>query len=151
MSNSPIRKTIAPNMVLSQNQQHVAPEYPLQVVRGEAPSRIVRAEAPLRIIPESHNMPEVRNMQDPRPQHIMYDVSAYEYESPSEPEPITLFIIALVAFLFIGWIFQICWNYTVPDLFNIRQINYYQSLIILIMANIIFGSGAQCVSYARHI
>ena len=53
-----------------------------------------------------------------------------------------LFTVALVVvvYLFVSAaILEWLWNITVPDIFNIGRIEYWQSFRLLIMASILFG------------
>lgn len=50
-----------------------------------------------------------------------------------------------IPFLFIGmaalvgWILMLLWNWLMPDLFGIAEINYWQALGLLLLSKIIFG------------
>lgn len=53
-----------------------------------------------------------------------------------------LFTVALVVvvYLFVSAaILEWLWNITVPDIFNVGRIEYWQSFRLLIMASILFG------------
>lgn len=50
---------------------------------------------------------------------------------------ITFFITLLLVFLLSGFIVQHAWNYSLPALFDIREIDYWQSIAIVILAKIL--------------
>ena len=39
-------------------------------------------------------------------------------------------------------IFQILWNITVPEIFGLRAISYWQAFRLLLMTGMIFGAGS---------
>jgi hypothetical protein len=45
----------------------------------------------------------------------------------------------LFALLF-GWVFQMLWNWLMPELFGFKVITYLQAFAIVILAKILFGS-----------
>ena len=54
-----------------------------------------------------------------------------------------LTIAAMIGLPFIATtLFQWLWNNTMPELFALPQINYWQGLRLIVMAVILFGSGA---------
>ncbi len=56
--------------------------------------------------------------------------------------PIKLFVIIFVAvgfFFLVTWIFQWLWNITMPQVFNLKEITYWQAFRLLIIAGLIFG------------
>jgi len=50
-------------------------------------------------------------------------------------------------FIIVGLIFGITallqwlWNITMPDVFNLKKISYWQAFRLLVIANILFGAG----------
>ncbi|MBB6218009.1 succinate dehydrogenase hydrophobic anchor subunit [Anaerosolibacter carboniphilus] len=53
---------------------------------------------------------------------------------------LALIIIPLVIFL-ITWLFQWLWNITVPGIFGLREITFWEAFRLIIMAGILFGGG----------
>mgnify|MGYP001060447094 CR=1 FL=1 len=55
--------------------------------------------------------------------------------------------VILLAFLFIGLLFaltallQWLWNITMPEVFNLKTIDYWQAFRLLLIAGILFGAG----------
>ena len=47
----------------------------------------------------------------------------------------------LVVFFIVPLIFQLLWNYTVPEIFGLREIRFWQSFRLLLMAGMLFGAG----------
>lgn len=41
--------------------------------------------------------------------------------------------------LIISKILQICWNYTLPELFGLHEITFLQALALLVLFNILFS------------
>jgi len=55
---------------------------------------------------------------------------------------IVFFIILGIAIAFIvGYIVMLLWNWLMPQLFGLPQVDYWQALGVLILAKIIFGFG----------
>jgi len=50
-----------------------------------------------------------------------------------------LFGLAIVAVFVVPLIFQFLWNITVPEIFGLVRITYWQSFRLLLMAGMIFG------------
>ncbi len=52
-------------------------------------------------------------------------------------------IIGVIGLFFaIVYLFQWLWNITMPDVFGLKIISYWQALRLLIIAGILFGGGA---------
>ena len=52
-----------------------------------------------------------------------------------------LMILGGIAFvLFFGWIVMLLWNAILPDLVNVRQMNIWQAMGLLVLCKILFGS-----------
>lgn len=49
------------------------------------------------------------------------------------------FVAGAVAFLVVGLIVQVLWNTTVPDLFGLRAIGYWEAVRLLLLATLLFG------------
>ncbi len=49
------------------------------------------------------------------------------------------FVAGAVAFLVIGLIVQVLWNTTVPDIFGLRAIDYWEAVRLLLLTSILFG------------
>ena len=47
----------------------------------------------------------------------------------------------VVAIFVVPLIFQLLWNITVPEVFGLRMIRYWQAFRLLLMACMIFGAG----------
>ncbi len=47
----------------------------------------------------------------------------------------------VVAVFVVPLIFQLLWNITVPEVFGLRMIRYWQAFRLLLMASMIFGAG----------
>ncbi len=52
-----------------------------------------------------------------------------------------LFALAITMVFFVPMFFQFLWNITVPELFGLRAITYWQAFRLLLMAGMIFGAG----------
>jgi hypothetical protein len=51
-----------------------------------------------------------------------------------------LLVFVVVGFLFlIAWLLQWLWNITMPQVFNLKEITYWQAFRLLIIAAILFG------------
>lgn len=51
-----------------------------------------------------------------------------------------LLVFVVVGFLFlIAWLLQWLWNITMPQVFNLKEITYWQGFRLLIIAAILFG------------
>ena len=59
-------------------------------------------------------------------------------------------ICVILIFLFLGWLVQVTWNYTLPDLFGIKTIQYGQALALMVLLNVLLGSiGSNCAAAMR--
>ena len=59
-------------------------------------------------------------------------------------EPLMIGILALTAFAAIPlliWFFQWLWNITMPDVFNVATITFWQAFRLLLIAAFLFGTG----------
>jgi hypothetical protein len=45
----------------------------------------------------------------------------------------------LALFLLVTALFQWLWNITMPDVFNLKKINYWQAFRLLLIAALLFG------------
>ena len=53
---------------------------------------------------------------------------------------------SILGVLLTVWFLQLAWNYSLPDLFGIKNIQYGQSFALLVLANILFsGIGGHCI------
>lgn len=59
---------------------------------------------------------------------------------------IGLVIIALVT-LFFRWI----WNMTMPDVFGIKSLTFWQAFRILLLASILFGGGTRVIERGHEV
>lgn len=56
--------------------------------------------------------------------------------------PLRLFVLIIAGvaiFLLIAALFQWLWNITMPDVFNLKKINYWQAFRLLLIAALLFG------------
>ena len=53
---------------------------------------------------------------------------------------INCFLLGVCMFFFMAWIFRWLWNITIPQIFNLKEITYWQAFRLLLIAGIIFGS-----------
>jgi len=53
-------------------------------------------------------------------------------------------VVILLVFLFVVYVFQICWNITMPSIFGITSISLIQSLALIVGATILFGGLRGC-------
>jgi len=60
--------------------------------------------------------------------------------------PILIPVAILVFFILVG-VFQIFWNTTMPQVFNLNRIRYWQAFRLLIIAGFLFGS-SHCPSFS---
>lgn len=49
-------------------------------------------------------------------------------------------LIVLVFALFTGWIVMLCWNATMPMLFGLSTITYWQGYCLVVLGNVLFKS-----------
>ncbi|MDN5361518.1 MAG: hypothetical protein PWP70_565 [Moorella sp. (in: firmicutes)] len=61
----------------------------------------------------------------------------FAFQSPMEILPV-LPLILLIVFALIG-LFQWLWNITMPEVFNLKKITFWQALRLLLIAGILFG------------
>lgn len=58
-----------------------------------------------------------------------------------------ILVASLLGVFLTVWFLQLSWNYSLPDLFGIKTIQYGQSFALLVLVNILFGSiGKQCIN-----
>ena len=51
------------------------------------------------------------------------------------------FLIVLIVSILVGvFIVQLIWNQVMPDVFGLKQIDFWQTLGLLILANVFFGA-----------
>jgi hypothetical protein len=55
--------------------------------------------------------------------------------------PLVLVALAITLIFFVPSFFQLLWNITVPEIFGLRTITYWQAFRLLLMAGMIFGAG----------
>ena len=69
---------------------------------------------------------------------------AFEWLPPGLPAVVGLIGAAVLVVLLIGlaiWLFEWLWNITVPEVFGLKEISYWQSFRLLLIAAFIFGVG----------
>ena len=49
-------------------------------------------------------------------------------------------LVVLVFALFTGWIVMLCWNATMPMLFGLSTITYWQGYCLAVLGNVLFKS-----------
>jgi hypothetical protein len=49
--------------------------------------------------------------------------------------------LAIIAFFVVPLFFQLLWNTTVPEIFGLVRITYWQAFRLLLMAGMLFGAG----------
>jgi hypothetical protein len=54
--------------------------------------------------------------------------------------PLVVLSVTALCFLVV-WIFQLLWNSTMPEVFQLRGITFWQAFRILLLAGLLFGSG----------
>lgn len=63
---------------------------------------------------------------------------------PKGAKLIGLIILGLLTAVFFGFVFgffvKLLWNWLMPDLFNLKEITYWQAFGLVILARLIFGS-----------
>jgi membrane carboxypeptidase/penicillin-binding protein len=57
--------------------------------------------------------------------------------------------VAIVLFFIIVLILQWLWNMTMPDVFNLKQITFWQAMRILIISAILFGGGGSFLQFNK--
>ncbi len=49
---------------------------------------------------------------------------------------------AIIGVFVVPLIFQLLWNVTVPEIFGLKRIRYWQGFRLLLIASMIFGAGS---------
>lgn len=62
------------------------------------------------------------------------------FDAPGVVEFVSLPVIILIGILFVPFIFQLLWNDTMPRIFNLPRISFWESFRLLLMASILFGN-----------
>ncbi len=63
---------------------------------------------------------------------------------------VLLGIVGAIAFFFlVVWLLRWLWNITMPALFQLKQITYWQAFRLMIIAAILFGGRPQLVTKTR--
>jgi hypothetical protein len=52
---------------------------------------------------------------------------------------ITLVAAAIVLLFLVAWLLKYLWNITMPQIFNLNQVTYWQAFRLLLIAAILFG------------
>jgi hypothetical protein len=55
--------------------------------------------------------------------------------------PVFLIAFGIVMFFFVPALFQFLWNTTVPEIFGLKTLRYWQAFRLLLMAELLFGAG----------
>lgn len=59
-------------------------------------------------------------------------------------------IVGAIAFFFlVVWLLRWLWNITMPALFQLKQVTYWQAFRLMIIAAILFGGRSQLVTKTR--
>ncbi len=59
-------------------------------------------------------------------------------------------VIVVVVFIIAILIVQYIWNAVMPDVFGTKQIGFWQTVGLLILANILFGGHANAVTFSHY-
>ncbi len=59
---------------------------------------------------------------------------------------LAVFVPIIALFFLVVALLQWLWNITIPDVFGLRSITYWQAFRLLIIAAILFGSGGTLVN-----
>jgi hypothetical protein len=46
----------------------------------------------------------------------------------------------LIGFAFSVWCIQDLWNYTLPDIFKVKEISYFEAMRLTVLIHFLFGS-----------
>jgi hypothetical protein len=46
----------------------------------------------------------------------------------------------LIGFTFSVWCIQNLWNYTLPDIFKVKEISYFEAMRLTVLIHFLFGS-----------
>ena len=57
-----------------------------------------------------------------------------------------VFVLIIALFFLVVALLQWLWNITIPDVFGLKAITYWQAFRLLIIAAILFGSGGTLVN-----
>ena len=68
-----------------------------------------------------------------------YDQSDIPQNDSSFFNLVTSIVILLISLLIFGLIIKLSWNYCIPSLFNLREINIQQSIALLILIRILMS------------
>ena len=60
------------------------------------------------------------------------------------------FVIAIVIFILAILIVQYIWNAVMPDVFGTKQIGFWQTIGLLILANILFGGHCNAATFSHY-
>lgn len=60
------------------------------------------------------------------------------------------FVIAIVVFILAILIVQYIWNAVMPDVFGTKQIGFWQTVGLLILANILFGGHCNAAAFSHY-
>ena len=60
-------------------------------------------------------------------------------------EGLVIIPLIIAIFVVVVFVFQLLWNTTMPEVFKLRQITFWQAFRLLLLASIIFGG-----SWVRH-
>jgi len=52
---------------------------------------------------------------------------------------ISLIAVGLVLLFLLAWLLQYLWNITMPQVFNLKEVTYWQAFRLLLIAAILFG------------
>jgi hypothetical protein len=55
--------------------------------------------------------------------------------------------LVIALFLLLAGLLQWLWNITMPDVFNLKKINYWQAFRLLLIAGLLFGGGSRVVGH----
>jgi hypothetical protein len=77
-----------------------------------------------------------------------------ESEKQNKPSILKIFGVGLVIFIvffcFVIWVVKDLWNYTVPDIFHLKEITYFEAMRLTLLIHILLGSAKIWSSTKKH-
>ena len=53
----------------------------------------------------------------------------------------------IVIFLLCSWLLEYLWNITMPEVFNLPKITYWQAFRLMIIGSLLFGGGSGMINF----
>ena len=66
--------------------------------------------------------------------HYTYSDLGYDFDK----NPLLLLVLGILIFIIFSWLFSVLWNYLMPKIFNLPEINIYQAMGMIILTRILF-------------